>query len=170
MRTRQPGGTEIGCKLRALLLDPAYAPDIDKTTQALLYAADRRIHLRHIRQALAEGKIVLSDRYVYSNLAYQLAGGSDRGTLAQLDKLATEGLRPHQAFWLDLNPAAARDRLAHDSRPEPDRYDAELDFQYKLHEVYLEQLQTCPELMRVDADRPAGEIVNDIYGQILTLI
>jgi len=168
--TRQPGGTEVGCKLRPLLLNPAYAEDVDEVTQALLYAADRRIHLRHIRRALAEGKIIISDRYVYSNLAYQVAGGSDRSFIAQLDKYATEGLRPHQAFWLDLDPLAARERLTNDSRQEQDRFDADLAFQYKLHEVFAEQLHSCPELTRVDADRPAGEIVNDIYGQILALI
>jgi dTMP kinase len=136
------------------------------STQALLFAADRRIHLPLIRQALGEGKIVLCDRYIYSNIAYQVAGGADRAPIEQLDVLATGGFRPSLAFWLDLDPSQALARVNGDARTEPDRYDGEIEFQQRLHSVYLEQLANSPELRRVDADRPADEVAWDVYEQI----
>jgi dTMP kinase len=171
MLTREPGGSSIGAELRGMLLDPAFSEEIDATTQLLLFAADRRVHLRKVKQALAEGKIVLCDRYIYSTMAYQLAGGSTREKIMAADDLATEGFRPQIAFWMRLEPEAAMARIATDTtRMEPDRFDGMLEFQHLLHASYLDQLGRCPELTEIDASPPIDDVAAEMYRQITAQI
>jgi dTMP kinase len=122
VETREPGGTELGKEVRRLLLDPD--GDVTPRAEALLYAADRAQHVDTvIRPALVAGKIVLTDRYVDSTLAYQGAGRRLPGT-RDVVAWATGGLLPDLTVLLDLDPrlglarAGARaslDRLESDS-------------------------------------------------------
>jgi dTMP kinase len=122
VETREPGGTPLGQALRRLLLDPD--GHITPQAEALLYAADRAQHVDTvIRPALAGGRIVLSDRYVDSTLAYQGAGRGLDGT-GEVVTWATGGLLPDLTVLLDLDPQvglrragarAALDRLESDS-------------------------------------------------------
>ena len=94
LTTREPGGTNLGKKLRAALLD--VQEQVDPLAELLVFAADRAQHVRSLlRPSLAADKIVLSDRYADATVAYQ---GSGRGFRPELIKeivqLATEGLQP----------------------------------------------------------------------------
>src|SRR5690606_27957661 len=108
VQTREPGGTDVGERLRALVLDPQYAP-IDPVTEALLFAAARSAHVRQlVRPALAAGSVVVTDRYVDSSVAYQGAGrGLGTGTVAELNEWATDGLHPDLTVLLDVDTATA---------------------------------------------------------------
>jgi len=107
VETRDPGGTPIGKRIRALLLDPACGGGMAPTAELLLYEASRAQLVREvIRPALAAGRIVLCDRFTDSTVAYQGYGrGLDLTLIGRLNALATEGLCPHLTFLLDLDPA-----------------------------------------------------------------
>jgi len=110
VETFEPGATESGAAIRALLLD-GNRP-IDPTTEALLLAADRAQQVADIiRPALARGADVVSDRYVPSSLAYQGVGrGLGVEKIEKLNRWATEGLEPDIVVVLDVDDAVARSR------------------------------------------------------------
>ena len=105
--TREPGGTPISDRIRAVVLDQANV-EIHPHTEALLMCAARAQLVNElIRPALAEGRVVICDRYSDSTFAYQgYARGQDLATLRTLNHFATGGLVPHLTLLLDL-PAAA---------------------------------------------------------------
>lgn len=104
IQTREPGGTALGQALRQLLLHPPEAADPCSVAELLLYAADRAQHVeRVIRPALERGNWVVSDRFAGSTLAYQGYGRRlDRTLIAQLEQIATGGLKADATFWLEL--------------------------------------------------------------------
>ena len=106
--TRQPGGTPLGAELRHLILDPDTG-DVDHRAEALMYAADKAQHVHElIRPALAAGRVVVSDRYVDSMIAYQGAGRAlDVAEVSQIAWWAVGHLRPDLTVLLDTDPAAA---------------------------------------------------------------
>lgn len=111
--TAEPGGTPLGQRLRALLLDPAVGVMASRT-EALLYAADRAEHVAGvIRPALERGAVVVTDRYIDSSLAYQGDGRLLRtDEVARISRWATEGLHPDVTFLLDVDPAVGLGRIA----------------------------------------------------------
>ena len=117
--TREPGGTPLGKHLRRLVLDPS--TEIAPRAEALIYAADRAEHVASvIRPALAAGRIVLTDRYVDSTLAYQGAGRGLRVDHARMiNEWATGGLLPDLTVLLDVEPRIGLARAG--SRSTPDR-------------------------------------------------
>ncbi len=127
--TREPGGTPLAEKLRALLLHDA----MDALTESLLVFAGRRDHLcQVIAPALARGKVVLCDRFTDATFAYQGGGrGFDWQTLSILERMAQthiglEGnlmLEPHLTLWFDLAPDVAAQRLV--GARVPDRFEAQ---------------------------------------------
>jgi dTMP kinase len=140
--TREPGGTALGGALRGILLDPATG-GISPRTEALVYAADRAEHVATlIRPALAEGRVVITDRYVDSTLAYQGAGRSiDYDDLERLCRWATQGLAPDLTVVLDIDPT---DGLARAGKP--DRMEAEpLDFHQRVREQFLALAAADPD-------------------------
>ena len=120
--TFEPGGTEVGRAVRALVLDPAHTSMTDRT-EALLMAADRAQHVASvIEPALAAGRHVVTDRYVGSTLAYQGYGrGLDLDDLRLLCRWATAGREADVNVLLSVSPGEARARLA----GRPDRLEAE---------------------------------------------
>ncbi|HKG96406.1 MAG TPA: dTMP kinase, partial [Pyrinomonadaceae bacterium] len=92
--TREPGGTTLGLRLRAALLDAM--EEVDPLTELLVFAADRAQHVRRmLRPALESGRVVFSDRYADATVAYQGAGrGFSPELISQIVQLATEGLKP----------------------------------------------------------------------------
>lgn len=122
-RTREPGGTPLGAAIRQLFLDPATG-DLDARAEALLMAADRAQHVREvIRPALDAGRHVVSDRYLYSSIAYQAHGrGLDPGVVGLLNRWATDGLQPDLVVLLDVPVDVARARVAGVA---PDRLESE---------------------------------------------
>lgn len=124
--TREPGGTEIGERLRALVLEQGQG-EVDARTEALIYAASRAAHARQaIRPALERGAVVVCDRYIDSSAAYQGAGrGLGTGTVTALSRWATEDLLPDATLFLQVDGATARDRVG--ARGAPDRLESESD-------------------------------------------
>jgi dTMP kinase len=140
--TREPGGTAVGGALRAILLDHDTGR-LSPRTEALVYAADRAEHVDAlIRPALAEGSVVITDRYVDSTLAYQGAGRAlDLTDLEQLAQIATGGLRPHLTVVLDIDPVEGLGRAG-----EHDRIEAEpLDFHQRVRKHFLAVAAADPE-------------------------
>jgi dTMP kinase len=107
---REPGGTPVAEAIRAAFLDPDHR--LDPNTE-LLYVTAARAHLvqKVIRPALAAGRVVVSDRYDLSTQAYQGAGrGLDPDRVAYVNRVATDGLRPHLTLVLDIPPDLGMDR------------------------------------------------------------
>jgi dTMP kinase len=110
--TREPGGTLLGELIRELVLSPKYQ-EILPLTETLLYLTDRAQHVgQKLLPALRAGRIIISERYIDSTVAYQGFGrGLDQAMLDQLNNLVTQGLKPHLTFLLDIPPEIARMRL-----------------------------------------------------------
>ena len=120
--TREPGGTPFGTAIRELVLQPSTDP-IDTTAELLLFAADRAQHVRTLIQpALADGKVVISDRFHDSTRAYQGYGrGIDMDTIDRAISLATGGLEPDLTILMDVDVETSRARAeANDDRIEQD--------------------------------------------------
>jgi guanylate kinase len=117
--TFEPGGSDLGGRLRTLLLDT----DLDARTQLLLFAAERARHVRTvIRPALHAGAVVLCDRFEASTVAYQSHWlGLDEDEVRTVSQVASDRLRPHLTVWLDTPVEVARARRA---AAHPDRFDA----------------------------------------------
>ena len=157
--TREPGGTPLAEKIRALVLNDA----MDAMTEALLVFAARRDHLQQlIAPALARGEVVLSDRFTDASFAYQGSGrGFDLDMLAYLERMVQtakglEGFFPRQpdlTLWFELDPQVAVQRLA--GVRLPDKFESQpLDFFSRVSNGYLQRWQQQPQrFARIDADR-----------------
>ncbi|MDO5743206.1 MAG: dTMP kinase [Micrococcaceae bacterium] len=140
--TREPGGTQIGEKLRALVLDHGQGT-VDARTEALMYAAARAAHVEQvIRPALAAGTMVICDRFVDSSLAYQGVGralGVD--AVRSINDFATGGLSPDLTVLLDVSPADGRSRRtvgADGATLAEDRLESEPDeFHLRIRDAFL---------------------------------
>jgi dTMP kinase len=159
--TREPGGTAIGERIRAIVLDTD-AEEMDEHTEALLYAADRAQHANEVVvPALKAGKVVVSDRFVDSSLAYQgLARGLGLEEIYRISEWATGGLLPDLVFFLSVDPQAGLQRTA----GEKDRIEnAGEDFHDKVKAAYLQLAKRFPaRFVVVDAARSKSEVHADI--------
>jgi dTMP kinase len=162
--TREPGGTDIGNQIRDVLHDPRNTA-MDATAEILLYSADRAQHVtQFIQPALAAGRIVISDRYADSTLAYQGYGrGLDLEALRTITVFATGGLKPDLTLYLDITPQEGLQRRQA-SGDEWNRLDAEaLEFHQRVRAGYMELIKQEPERWAViDAARS----VEDVQGEI----
>lgn len=160
--TREPGGTIIGEKIRSIILDKAYQEMAD-TTEALLYAASRAQHVQEvILPALQEGKVVLSDRFVDSSIAYQGGGrGLGQEAVKAINDFATQGLQPDLTIFFDIPPETSLKRI---DVEKIDRLEQEkLDFHSQVYKTYLELAKKDPSRMKVvKADREIEAIRQDI--------
>jgi dTMP kinase len=146
--TREPGGTDIGRRIRSLVLDVAVGTGLDVRAEALLMAADRAQHVAEvIRPALARGVDVVSDRFTGSTLAYQgFARGLPVSELAELSSWATGGLEPDLVILLDVPASVAALRM----KPEADRMEAAGDdFHRRVAEGYRALAAGDPKRWRV---------------------
>jgi dTMP kinase len=166
--THEPGDTEVGQKLRGIVLDPATGAISDRT-EALIYAADKAEHVeRVVAPALARGAVVVTDRYVDSTLAYQGAGRALRDReVEKVARWATGDLRPHLTVLLDLAPEAGLTRFE-----ERDRIEAEsLEFHERVREAFLRLASSQPEsYLVVDARRPVDEIAAAVRSRVQPLL
>ncbi len=149
--TREPGGTPLGQKLRAVLLD--VQEQVDPLAELLVFAADRAQHVRkHLLPALQGNEIVLSDRYADATAAYQGAGrGFDEKLIAEIIELATGGLKPDLTLLFDLSvdESAVRTRRRVASK-RTDRLDIEdRDFHTRVRDAYLALAGAEPDRFRV---------------------
>lgn len=171
VRTREPGGTDLGLELREIVLHRR--GHIAPRAEALLYAADRAHHVETlVRPALDRGEVVLQDRYIDSSVAYQGAGrvlGGDE--IRSLSEWAVDGLAPDLTVLLDLDEAEGRRRLD-SARTEYDRLESEKsDFHARVRAAYLAVAESEPErFVVVDASLPQAEIASLIRDRVAGLL
>ena len=175
--TREPGATEIGDKIRAILLDSAHSA-MSPLTELLLYEADRAQHVNEIiKPALAANKVVVSDRFFHATTVYQgYARGIDLELIQQIHRIVLGGLRPDLTLILDLpvrvglERAWARINSLSGGLPE-DRFEKEaLAFHESVRQGYLTLAGQEPERFRViDASRDPQAIHKEIAEIVLSL-
>lgn len=168
--TREPGATEVGQRIRSLVLGKQNG--LSPRAEALLYAADRADHVATVvRPALSRGAVVISDRYVDSSLAYQGAGRTlPVDEVSWLSSWATGGLRPDLVVLLDVPPEVGLGRAAR--RGPADRLESEsVAFHERVRFAFLDLAASDPKRYLVlDATRPPEEItaiVVERVGEIL---
>ena len=176
LETREPGGTEIGKSLRALLLDPA-SRALVPSSELLLYLADRIQHLAEvIRPALAREDVVICDRFHDATVAYQQFGrGLDFNLLQPLIKAEIEPYFPALTFWLDADVEVAQERIASRGRSAPPHPPAEGRLEEEDERFHL-RVQTGYRLLserhphrivRIDAKRNEDAIRDAIWDVIV---
>lgn len=173
LESREPGGTVLAEKVRAMVLDPDLP--INNITEVLLYLAARSEHVEKVlAPALAEGKIVLCDRFSDSTLVYQ---GLTRGLkleeltqLRQLNAFASNGLVPDMTLLLDGSPEALLARR--DARGVSDRYENKgLNFQHAIRNGFVALAQAEPERIRlVNAEGDEAEVEALVMQEINGLL
>ena len=160
---REPGGTPAGERVRELLKDPSV--ELSPEAEALLFAAARsELVAEVILPALGEGKVVVSDRFLDSSLAYQ---GGARGLgiedVERVNHFATRGLKPDLTFLLDLSPEDAASRAG-----ETDRFEEEGEgLQEAVGAAYERLMRADPDRWRrIDARQPA----EDVHVQVMAAV
>ena len=167
--TREPGGTTLGQRLRAALLD--VQEQVDPLAELLVFAADRAHHVRTLLlPALETNRIVLSDRYADATVAYQGGGrGFEPKLIRDIVQLATGGLMPDLTLLFDLSVAesAVRTRRRVASK-NTDRLDSEdVEFHTRVRNTYLEIAKAAPERFRVIDARGAVQQTHQMVMDIV---
>ena len=167
--TREPGGTTLGHKLRAALLD--VQEQVDPLTELLVFAADRAQHVRALlRPALSANKIVMSDRYADATVAYQGAGrGFKPELISEIIQLATEGLTPDLTLLFDLSvPESAVRTRRRNAKKHSDRLDREhQEFHERVRAAYLEIAKANPDRVRLIDARGSVQETHDLVMRIV---
>ena len=170
--TREPGGTPLAEKLRAIVLNDA----MDALTEALLVFAARRDHLQQlIEPALLRGEVVISDRFTDATFAYQGGGrGYDWNTLLDLEQLVQIKQGPQGDFvrqpdltlWFELDPQVAAQRLA--GARVPDKFESQsAAFFSRVSDGYAQRLQADPgRFARIAADNPRETVWQDVLQAV----
>ena len=172
--TKEPGGTEVGLEIRKLLVC-GDKDKFDATAEALLYFADRHIHLtKKIWPAMDEGKIVLSDRFADSTFAYQYWGYNKRvtkETLQSLYDIAVGDFKPDLTIILDIDPKIGLERSFNKAKTmevKELRFEGrELEFHQNLRKGFLEIAKEEPNRCVVlNADKSIEELHKDIVDVV----
>lgn len=166
--TREPGGTTLGEQVRSLLLDPGTG-DFDPRAEALLAAAARAQHVAEVvAPALAAGRIVVTDRFSHSSLAYQGYGrGLPLDEVRSLSEWATGGLWPDAVILLELASDEAEAR-----RGRPDRFESEgRDFHYRVEAGFRTMAAEEPERWRVvDGSGTVDEVAARVWDAVSGMV
>lgn len=162
--TREPGGVPIAEQIREILLNPDNK-EMDPHTEAILYAAARNQHTREkIIPALAEGKIVICDRYLGSSLAYQgWARSLGIEAVEDLNDFGIKGFRPDIEFFIDVLPELGFRRIA--ERPGgKDRLEQEdMEFHNGVYSGFIVESTLRPYSVRIDGTWPIEEVADKVY-------
>jgi len=151
--TAEPSNGRIGrfIKQQCLHSDKRRLPEVE----ALLFAADRSEHVENtILPALKKKQIIVSDRYIYSSLAYQGSTGLD---LEWISKINEHSIRPDLSFFIDVEPEIVVQRL----KPRKSVME-NLDTQKKVREIYVKYVEKG-ELIRVNGNKPKQEVAEEIF-------
>jgi dTMP kinase len=169
--THEPGATEIGTRVRSILLD-GVGEELSSRAEALLFAADRAQHVDTvIKPALDAGVVVLCDRYVDSSLAYQGAGRAlPLEDVRRISRWATEGLKPDLTVLLDIDPAVGLARAG--KRSAADRLEQEsLDFHNRVRQAFRAFAEERPQrYLVVDATYPVDKIAEIVRNHVSGLL
>jgi dTMP kinase len=158
--TAEPSRGKIGAFIRKSCL---YGKKrLSSVVEALLFAADRLEHVENeVLPALNQGRLVVSDRYIYSSLAYQGAAGL---SLEWIQKINEHALRPDFAIFVDVDPKIVMQRL------KPNKSVMEnLETQQKVREIYLKFVKKG-DLFRIDGNRPKNEVAEEIFSVVLKFL
>jgi len=159
VNTAEPSQAKIGKFIRKRLFEKARMPT---SVEALLFAADRIEHVQNeVKPALAEGKIVVSDRYVYSSLAYQ---GSAGLSLDWIETVNANALKPDLCIFVDVEPAVVLERLKRKKSVMEN-----LETQQKVREIYLKYVQRG-ELSLIDGGKSKSEVLDALYAQVMDFL
>lgn len=158
---RDPGGTEIGEKIRGIILDPENT-EMEDRTELLLYTASRaQLVAQIIRPALDEGKVVVCDRFIDSNVAYQGYGrGQSPQFIFEINNTVTDSLCPDLTFFFDIDPKIAITRLQNAA----DRLEKEnIDFHKRVYEGYCKIASENPErVKRINCMKSIEEVFENV--------
>ncbi|AVH75358.1 dTMP kinase [Weissella koreensis] len=166
--TREPGGTDnpVAEAIRDLVLSPDY-PTMDIRTEALLYAASRREHIQKtIKPALVANKIVLSDRFVDSSIAYQGAGrGIGFEAVRKLNDFVLEGFLPDCTIYFDIRPEVGLARIKAHRQNEINRLDLDpIEFHQRVSAGYHQLAKQDPKrIIIIDAEQPIEQVIEDAW-------
>lgn len=167
--TREPGGVEIAEKIRDIIHDVKYI-NMDRKTEALLYAASRRQHLvEKVIPALENDAIVICDRFVDSSMVYQgIARGIGIEEVYQMNLFATENILPKRTIFFDIQPEDGLKRVYANKDREVNRLDLEnIDFHRKVYQGYLSLCDKFPNrIVKIDASLD----IDHVYQQVLKKI
>ena len=170
--THEPGGTSISEQIRGILLNREHC-EMVSTTELLLFAASRAQHVsERIIPALDEGKIVISDRFADSMIAYQgYARGLELELIGHLNRISAQGLTPNLTFVLDLPVEIGLER-ARRSRESMDRMESErIEFHRRLREGFLTIASQEPDRVKViDAQISPDRVYEEIRAEIDQLL
>lgn len=162
LTTREPGGIRIAESIREIILAPENTA-IDGRTELLLFAAARRQHLNEkVRPALAEGKIVIIDRFIDSSVAYQgYARGIDVADVEMINNFATDGLLPDLTLYFDVDTEIGLSRVMSGNR-EVNRLDLEAkEMHQKVRAGYQAIAKANPErIVTIDASQTIDQVVS----------
>lgn len=166
MATREPGGTELGRRLRHLLLKQDPEELVSDRAELFMYAADRAQHVETcLKPELSKGTIVLCDRFTDSTIAYQGYGrGLNLDLIKQLNDIATGGLQSDLTLWLDINVEAGLARVK--TRGGCDRIEqADLEFHQRVQQGFAElSKKNGSRIVRINADRTEDEVAQEIQA------
>lgn len=165
--TREPGGTPAGEAVRALVLDPAHRGIAAETELLLMFAARAQLVRAVLRPALDAGRWVLCDRFTDASYAYQGGGrGIDAARIAELERLATDGLKPDLTLLLDLPVAEGRARAS--QRSDADRIEAERDdFFERVRAAYRARAQAEPaRFCVIDSTQSPERVLHEAVAAI----
>jgi len=168
--SREPGGSPISEKIRKIILD-IHDEEMDPRTEALLYAAARRQHLIDvILPTLQAGKILLSDRFVDSSIAYQ-GGGREIGTkeVAEINDFAIDGHLPDLTIYFDVSPEVGLSRIRKDHEGAMDRLEKEaISFHNRVYDSYSKLVAENPERIKsINAEQTPEKVVSDALEVIV---
>lgn len=150
IHTRNPGGTDLGTKIRELVLHHQTFP----ITELLLFLADRNQHVNQvIRPALQQNKIVICDRYYHSTFAYQAGGRHiDSEAIHYINDLAIEGIRPDITFLIDI-PVEMGLKRAKSRNQELDKIEKSgLDFHYSVRNTFLKMAENDSIMAKIEGN------------------
>ena len=173
IKTREPGGIKISEDIRNIILDTKNT-EMDRKTEALLYAAARRQHLvEKVIPELEKGKIVLCDRFIYSSLAYQgYARGIPVDEIFQINKFAIGEYMPDLNIFFDVSPEVGLSRIQKNKDREVNRLDLEkLDFHNRVRDGYYKLVEKNKENFAIiDAEKSIDEVFNETKDIIMSFI
>jgi dTMP kinase len=157
--TAEPSQGKIGKFIRKRLFEQKRMPI---SAEALLFAADRIEHVQNeVAPALNEGKIVVSDRYVYSSLAYQ---GSADLSLEWIEAVNANAKKPDLCIFIDVEPSVVLERLKRKKSVMEN-----LETQQKVRNIYLKYVEKG-ELLRIDGGKSKPEVLEALYAQVVDFL
>lgn len=163
--TREPGGTEIGEKIRSIILDRENA-GMEYITELMLYAAARAEHVaKVIKPALEKGKVVICDRYIDSSMAYQGYGRELKEAVSIVNSYAVEHCMPDITFLLKISPDVSLKRI---NTADQDRIEMEdMRFHEAVFSGYLDIEKNNPKrVIGIDGDQDETAITMEIYSAL----